>query len=269
MTFDRASLPGLASDLLACLRFYSRLPVPGFAFEAAPHAMLDFARAVRVLPLAGAILGLLGAIVLGVASAFGLPDVMIAGITLAAMVAITGVFHEDGLADTADGFGGGASVARKLEIMKDSRIGSYGAAALCLALLLRWSALVALLGIGADLAALALVGAAGLSRVAGLVPLMLLPAARTDGAAYAAARPSTNAFAWAMAGALIAALLPILAGASLAHCIWGFLLAGLAGWIVAELSRRQIGGQTGDVAGAAQQVAEIAYFCALLAFSAS
>ena len=257
-------VPPLAADLVACLRFYSRLPVPVFTFEPAPHAMLDFSRAIRMLPLAGALIALPAMVVMLLAARVGLPGALVAGLTLAALIATTGVFHEDGLADTADGFGGGGTIARKLEIMKDSRIGSYGSAALTLALILRWSALVALLQTSTATAGYALIGVAALSRVAGLVPLVALPPARTDGAAYAAQRPGTNAFALSVLGACVFGLLPVLAGAALWRCAVGLLLAASAALIVTQISKQQIGGQTGDVAGAAQQASEIAYFCGLL-----
>ena len=96
----------LAADLLACLRFYSRLPVPVLPFETAPYAMLDFARSIRVLPLAGALIGAVGGCVLMAADALGLPPLPAAGFALAALLLTTGAFHEDGLADSADGLGG-------------------------------------------------------------------------------------------------------------------------------------------------------------------
>ena len=257
-------LRDLACDALACLRFYTRLPVPVFAFEPDPHGMLDFGRAIRALPLVGLAVGGLGALTVWLATLVGLPAGLVAAMALAKIVAVTGVFHEDGLADTADGFGGGATIARKLEIMKDSRIGSYGAAALGLSLLLRWSALDALVVASPGRAALALIGMAAVARVAGLVPLALLPPARKEGAAYAADRPRPGPLMQAALGALLLACLPALAGAGLWRCLLGCVLAGVAGLVTADLSRRQIGGQTGDVAGAAEQGAEIAYLAALL-----
>ena len=250
-------LRAIACDLLACLRFYSRLPLPVFAFEAEPHAMLDFARAIRILPLAGALIGLPAAVVLVGCADMGLSPQITAGLTLVASVLTTGAFHEDGLADTADGFGGGSTRERKLEIMRDSRIGSYGGVALGLSLLLRWAALVTLLASGALPAALAWIALAGASRTAALLPLVLLPPARQDGAAYAAARPQP--LAYLMACAISAALLlaPIAGGLKPGLSLAALILLALGSLAVTALSKRQIGGQTGDVAGAAQQVCEI------------
>lgn len=259
------SLPArLAADLLACLRFYSRLPVPVLAFEPAPYAMLDFARGIRVLPLAGAIIGAIGGAVLAGADALGLPPLPAAGLALAALLLTTGAFHEDGLADSADGLGGGMSVARKLEIMKDSRIGTFGGAALFMSLFLRGSLLAALIGAyGAPRTALLMIGANAASRVAALTPHYLLPPARTDGAAWAAARPLPSTLVIAGTLAALIGLAPALAGVPAAKLALG-LVAMLAGaGVMTEIARRQIGGQTGDIAGASQQIAEILFLAVL------
>ena len=131
----------------------------------------------------------IGALALGLADRLGLPPLVCAGLAVGALVIVTGALHEDGLADVADGFGGGATRERKLEIMRDSRIGAYGAAALALSLILRVAALSALLdhGLGAAAAGLILAGAA--SRAAALAPLALLPAARADGLGAGAGAP--------------------------------------------------------------------------------
>jgi adenosylcobinamide-GDP ribazoletransferase len=254
----------LAADLLACLRFYSRLPVPVLAFETEPYAMLDFARSVRLLPLAGAIIGSVGALVLLASAAAGLPPLACAAFALAALLLTTGAFHEDGLADSADGLGGGVTRERKLEIMKDSRIGTFGGAALVSSLLLRTILIAELLMLfGAGRAALLIIAANAASRVAALTPHFLLPPARTDGAAWAAARPlpATLAMAGTLGGAI--ALAPAFAGVSLIALFVG-LAAMLAGaGIMTEIARRQIGGQTGDIAGASQQIAEIFFFAIL------
>ena len=124
-------------DLLACLRFFSRLDLPA---ERGREGLAEFAEALRALPLAGAIIGGFGAFALLGARALGLPHLPAAVIAIGALVMVTGALHEDGLADLADGFGGGATREKKLEIMRDSRIGAYGALALALTLLLRVSA---------------------------------------------------------------------------------------------------------------------------------
>jgi adenosylcobinamide-GDP ribazoletransferase len=255
----------LLADLAACLRFYTRLPLPGLAGDANPHGMLDFSRASRLVPIAGAFVGLLGALVLGLAANLGLAPLPAATLAVAALLLVTGVMHEDGLADLADGFGGGANPERKLEIMRDSRIGTYGAAALVISLLLRVGTLAGLVASDLGLAVAVLVAAGAVSRAAGLLPLALLPPARTSGAGFAAAKPSLEALQIAAALALVCGCLPLLAGASLPRVVAAGIAAALAAYGVTALARRQIGGHTGDVAGAAQQAAEIAV---LLTYSA-
>jgi len=249
------------ADLIACLRFFSRLPLgPG------DGAMPDFRSAARALPLAGAIIGGCGAAALLGARALGLAPPIAATLAVAALLLAAGALHEDGLADLADGFGGGATRERKLEIMRDSRLGSYGASALILALLLRVLAVATLAGRGAGLAALALIAAGAVSRAAGLFPLFLLTPARADGAGAAARAPSPATMRMALQLAAALALAPVIAGVSLKSALVAFIGAQIAGIAVARLAERQIGGYTGDVLGAAQQAAEIV---ALLALSSA
>jgi adenosylcobinamide-GDP ribazoletransferase len=257
----------LLADLAACLRFYTRLPLPASAggSEADPHAMPDFSRAARLVPIAGALIGLLAALALALATSVGLAPLPAATIAIGFLVLITGAIHEDGLSDLCDGFGGGSTPERKLEIMRDSRLGTYGVAALVLSLLLRIGALAGLAAVDLRLAAAILVTAGAVSRMAGLLPLALLPPARTVGAGFAARPPGAAALRTAGLVAFICACLPLLAGASIARVMAACILAALAAYGTTALARRQIGGQTGDVAGAAQQAAEIAI---LLVFAA-
>ncbi|MCZ8029613.1 MAG: adenosylcobinamide-GDP ribazoletransferase [Rubrivivax sp.] len=252
--------------LAQCLRFYSRLPVPAMPGEADPHALPDFARIPRMLPLAGAIIGSVGAAALVLALRLGMPATVAAAFAIAALVAATGAFHEDGLADTADGFGGGTTVARKLEIMTDSRIGTYGGAALLLSLMLRVLLLAALVAqSGGAVAALALIAVAAVSRVAGLVPVWLLPNAKPDGKSAAVGRPDAQTMARAAVLAAAIGFILLTPAHGVARAAVTLALAAVVVWPLVELSRRMIGGQTGDVAGAAQQVSEIAMLAALVA----
>ena len=227
--------------------------------------MFDFGRAAGAVPVAGAIIGAGGALALIARGALGLPPLVAALFCIAALVASSGALHEDGLADCADGFGGGRGRDDKLAIMKDSRIGTYGAAALVLALGLRAAALAALLDRGLPAAAAAIIAAAALSRTLALLPLVLLEPARADGAGHAAAKPR----GWPLfAAAVLAALFgfaPMLAGLGFGHLLAAILAASVAAFAMTRLAFHAIGGQTGDVAGAAQQLAEIAFLCALVA----
>ena len=257
---------GAAIDLARCLRFYSRLPVPALPWEADPHALPDFRSMAPLVPLAGAVLGLAPALVLLLALHLGLGPFLAAALAIAAMTAATGAFHEDGLADAADGFGGGATAERRLAIMKDSLIGSFGGSALVLAFLLRIGSLSALAErLPPAAAAGAIVAAAAVSRTAGLMPLTLLPPARRDGASAAVGQPSRSGLAGAAAmAAIVAALAAALNAWPLPALALMLVLPALVGLGLTRLSARLIGGQTGDVAGAIQQLAEIAAMIGLL-----
>jgi adenosylcobinamide-GDP ribazoletransferase len=260
----RVAALGAVRDLLACLRFFSRLPLPNLPFETSPRGMPDLSRLGRMVPVAGALLAAIGALALAFADAVGLPPLVCAGLAVGAQLLTTGALHEDGLADVADGFGGGATRERKLEIMRDSRVGTYGAAALTLSLLLRVGAIGALLEHGLGVAAAGMILAGAASRAASLTPLALLPPARADGLGAGAGRLSGSGALAAAATAAIIAVLLGLAGLGLGRAILALALTFAASLIMTAIARRQIGGQTGDVAGAAQQLAEIACLCGLL-----
>ncbi|MFN3892663.1 MAG: adenosylcobinamide-GDP ribazoletransferase [Beijerinckiaceae bacterium] len=251
-------------DVLVCLRFWSRLPTPVLAREKDPHAMPDFARVTRVLPIAGAIIGLVGAVVFLAARALGLPGSAAAGLALTALVIATGAFHEDGLADSADGLGGGMTRQRKLEIMKDSRIGTFGGCALVLSLGLRWAALSAIDAAQGPLAAAAaIVAVAGLSRMAALIPAIALEPARAEGAAQAAGAPSRSSFAIGMTLAVVLSGVLVIETSGAARWFAAVAAAVAAACLMTWVAKRQIGGQTGDIAGASQQLAEICFLLAL------
>jgi adenosylcobinamide-GDP ribazoletransferase len=249
-----------ARDIADALRFFTRLGVGA----PEPSVALDIGRIAWAAPIAGVFVGLVGALVLALGALLGLPLILRAGLATAGLVALTGALHEDGLADVADGFGGGSTRARKLEIMRDSRVGTYGAIAISLALILRVGALTAALDGGFWRASLSLILVAALSRAGALTPLALLPPARADGAGAAAGRLDPNALAAAWGSALVIALALGLVSLGLAHALLAALMSGAGALFTVALARRAIGGQTGDVAGAAQQFGEIAAWCGLL-----
>jgi adenosylcobinamide-GDP ribazoletransferase len=257
--------PSALADLLACLRFCSRLPLPVLAIEQDPHGLASFARAVRVLPLAGASIGGLAALALTIATTLGLPPSLASAVAIGALVLVTGALHEDGLADCADGLGGGTSRERKLEIMRDSRLGTYGAIAIALTLYLRVESLAAIATESVVLAGVTLVAAAAVSRTAAVVPLLLLPPARTDGSGHSAGRPEPRSMTTAVVIAALMGLAPVLAGADPRAGLVALAAATGLAFGAAGLAYRQLGGHTGDVAGAVQQLAELAV---LLAFAA-
>ncbi len=249
-------LPRLTQDAALAVVFLTRLPLPldGPPADGAP------ARAMGWFPLVGALVGLAGGAVLTLADLAHLPPLSAALLALVATAWLTGGLHEDGAADVADGFGGGRDKARKLEIMRDSRVGSYGVLALVFSVAVRASALAALTQPAAAVAALVAAGALSRAGLAGLA--RLLPPARTDGLAAAQGRPGLPTVALAlMLGAVVA--VPALGAAALAAA----MAAAGAVWLIAALARRQIGGHTGDVFGAAQQAAEAAVLLTVTALA--
>src|SRR5215831_13117132 len=173
MTAPIVWLRGLATDFKVGLLFSTRLPL----HHSAAIGGADIARASWTLPIVGAVVGLLGAVIYWVAVELALPPLAAAALALAATLVATGCLHEDGLADTIDGFGGGATRERKLEIMRDSRIGTYGVCALAISLILRMTAVASL----ADprLVAPALIAAHASARGALPVFMRMLPNARS------------------------------------------------------------------------------------------
>jgi len=252
--------------LARCVRFYSRLPVPKLPFEDDPHGAPDFRVVPRVLPLAGTIIHLPAALVfLGVGS-LGTSGLLAAALAVTIAILVTGAMAEDGLSDVADGFGGGHTVERRLEIMADSRLGAYGAAAMVMALLIRVMALgdlADLSGIWSASAALLAVG--GVSRVAGLLPLVFLPPARAGGKSASVGRPTAMTISVALIFSIVLGAALLFAGGFHARGIaLALILSLLSSFSMIALAQRMIGGQTGDVAGATQQVAEIVFFVTLL-----
>ncbi len=254
-------------DIARTVRFYSRLRVPALPGETDLHGVPDATRMARAVPFAGTLIAVPPALVLAATLGAGLGPLPAAAIAVAASVLTTGAFHEDGLADTADGLGGGHTRERRLEIMKDSRIGSYGGAAMMLALIIRAALVADIAARGGVLAACAaLIAIAGLSRAAGLTPLALLPPARSDGSAAIAGTPERPAYYVALAAsAAIAALASLAGGLSLAGLAGGMALAALGSAIMTRMARQLIAGQTGDIAGATQQIAELALLAGLAA----
>ncbi|MGB3645781.1 MAG: adenosylcobinamide-GDP ribazoletransferase [Mesorhizobium sp.] len=239
------SLRQALDDLALSLVFFTRLPLPTFDFHGR-----TLAQAIWAAPLAGLAVAVIGGIIYAVASSLGLAAGPSAALALAATMVATGCLHEDGLSDVADGFGGGHTREKKLEIMRDSRIGSYGAATLGLSILLRWSALSEF-GHPAHVL-LALVAGHMASRGMAGAFMHLSPPARADGlAAGAGAVSSETATVGAAIGAA-ALLLLGLSGAIVAAIVLAALFLAFR-----ALCLRQIGGHTGDTVGALQQFGEI------------
>jgi adenosylcobinamide-GDP ribazoletransferase len=246
----------LPDDVRTCLGFFSRLPVKPRDGPFDPRA------AAGAWPLAGMALAVAAGLVFLLARAAGMPLLVAALLAIATLTLLTGGLHEDGLADTADGFGGGKTMAARLEIMRDSRLGAFGGLAMIFVLLLKAAALASV-GVDPLAGLVALLAAAGISRAAALWHWQDLPSARTDGLAVSVGVPEKNALtvAAATAGLMALAALPLF-GVSV---LVALLLAGLVTVGLSALCRRMIDGHTGDTIGAAQQLAETAVLVGLSA----
>jgi adenosylcobinamide-GDP ribazoletransferase len=255
MTISDSWLENRAEELKAGIVFCTRLPL----LPATPLARNSLSRAAWAFPVAGILVGLSGAIVYGIVHRLGLPPWPAAALSVAATMLATGCLHEDGLADTADGFGGGHTREQKLDIMRDSRIGTYGVCALAMSLLLRVGALASLPS--AHAVVWALIASHAAARATMPVLMLLLPPARSDGLSFDAGKPAGEAVAAAaVIGFLILAICLHLGHGLLALIVLAAIVA-----LVAWLATRQIGGQTGDVMGALEQVSEIAVLLVALA----
>lgn len=236
-----------AGEVSTSILFLTRLPL----HRTPPIGGTAVTQSVWAFPLAGVVVGLIGALVYALAHALALPPWPTAALAVAATLAATGCLHEDGLADTTDGFGGGDTTDRKLEIMSDSSIGTYGVCALALSLLLRTGALASLAEPGA--VAAALIAAHSAARATMPVMMFFVAPARRDGLSFAAGQPS--AVRVAVATVLAVFILAISLGP--ASMIVSVLALAIVIVVMAGLSVGQIGGQTGDVIGAVEQVSEI------------
>ncbi|RYH02027.1 adenosylcobinamide-GDP ribazoletransferase [Salipiger sp. IMCC34102] len=241
------------TDLPAAVGFLTRLPVPVDGDRATSRG----AAGAWAWPLAGALVGALGAAAAALMLWLGCPVGVAALVLVATQIAVTGALHEDGLADSLDGLWGGHDTARRLEIMSDSRIGAYGVIGLVLSLLLRWQIWVLLIGTGTLWPAAIAVGA--ISRAPMTVVMAGLRNAKRGGVSHHVGRPKGPTAALACAVAAIVALLlgwaaPVAAAMVVAVTfVW------------ARIAQARIGGQTGDILGATQQWAEITVLLVLSA----
>jgi adenosylcobinamide-GDP ribazoletransferase len=241
-------------DISLAIGLLTRVPMP-HPVSATPDAL---ARAQRAFPLVGALIGLIVGMVDRGLLGMGIPALAAAALALGASAALTGALHEDGLADVGDGFGGGRDRAAKLAIMRDSRLGTYGAIVLLVGFATRLSALASL-----PVVAIvpALVVAHALARAAIPVLAANMPFARDDGLGKAAGRPDMASAVTAGVIAVVLALLCLPAKAAVLAVV--VTIAGAAA--MAALAWRQIGGITGDVFGAVEQVVETAVLVMLAA----
>lgn len=235
-------------DISTALALLTRLPVRA-EFDRKSDASWAY-------PLAGTVIAILANIIAGLALWFGVDPALAAVIWIAAALVLTGAMHEDGLADTADGFWGGWDPAKRLEIMKDSLIGSYGVLALVLSVAARWAALWLLMAHSNWF--WTMIAIETLSRAVMPALMHALPNARDTGLSHSQGQPTRETAALALAiGAAISLLMLGL------YAIPLILLAGAAAALVGWLAKSKIGGQTGDVLGATQQITAITLLIAL------
>jgi len=242
--------------LLAAVQYFTRIPVPRWV----GHSTEELNAAVRYFPAIGLAVGAFGALICWLASLV-LPVPIAVILSIAGTLLLTGAFHEDGLTDAFDGLGGGYTREQVLVIMKDSRIGSYGAAALALALLLRFECLSAM---PSSTRYAAMVVGHALSRSGSVMVMAVLPYVREGDSARAkplVQRVSTLSLAVAM----LTGVAPVIALGSAGF--FGFAAAAVAATLWIAHIRRRIGGYTGDCLGAAQQLAEIAFYLGVVAMT--
>lgn len=255
---------GVRHFLLA-LQFFTRIPVTGRLAQWVGYSPAMLRASAAHFPAVGWVVGAIGALALAGALALW-PPLVAAVLCTFVTVLVTGAFHEDGLADVADGLGGASTRERALEIMKDSRIGAFGAIAMVLALGLKFALLAALAGQGAFVACAALLAAHVLSRLA---PLAVMRASPYVGGEGGKSKPMADAVSGtavvvAVLWSLPAAALLVVAG-GIVNGVAAVVAGALVALFMVRLLRRRLGGFTGDGLGATQQLSELAIYLALAA----
>lgn len=240
--------------LLMAVQYFTRVPMPAWV----GHSADQLGSTPRYFPAVGALIGAVGALVLWLTSLV-LPGPLPVILSTALTIFMTGAFHEDGLADTFDGLGGGATRERALEIMKDSRLGTFGTAALVLTLLIKIAALSAL---PVTFAIIVLIAGHAFSRACAVTlifagTLVSNPELSRSRAVAQPMRRGELAFAIAIG------IAPLYwCGV---HAIAGFVCSLVVLYVLARWFMRRLGGFTGDTLGATQQLTEITFYLAVLA----
>jgi len=258
-------LTGWWHDLIVALSFLTILPVrpklPEGPVLKAEDARATLRYGARAFPLAGLIVGAAGALTYAICSALKLPPEAAAFIAIGAMIFFTGALHEDGLADLADGAGSHKDMDTRLRIMRDSRIGTFGTLALIIVVGIKTGSITALGW--SDHVATMLLGSAAASRAFLPALMRYIPPARADGLAVQAGRPEEKQVVLAaLLGAALALLFLGPAAGFIAFAV-GAGTAAFIGWF----AKRRIGGLTGDVLGAAQQMSEAAMMLVVVALA--
>jgi adenosylcobinamide-GDP ribazoletransferase len=248
------------AEILVALRFLTRVPIP-FMRTIDPPKLV---RAMRFFGIAGALIGGLNGLVLVALHWLNIPAGIAALLTCGFGLMITGALHEDGLADSADGLFGGRDNEHRLLIMKDSRIGTFGACALIIAILLRFSLFQSLLALPPVTLCLVFAAAGAFSRAMVVDMMWATKPARADGLSVMAGRPGRNGALFAIITSGVFTLYAcglVTADAG----IFALATAGLLTALIRQTAIRLLGGQTGDICGAVQVVAELGILIAIAA----
>ncbi|SFD48559.1 cobalamin-5'-phosphate synthase [Chitinophaga sp. CF118] len=248
---------------LAAVMFFTRIPVPH-------HNTADLNRASRYLPLVGIIVGLIGVFIFSVAHFLFKDSFIAAFLSLGATLLATGAFHEDGLADVADGFGGGWTKVRILEIMKDSQVGAFGVIALIIVIGLK----ICLVARFADLCSsfrfgMIFISAHSVSRIMPIFLLRFMQYSREDDTSKI--KPLATKISWSgLICAIILGILPLFILVFVFHftpyVFLSLVPCGLLTWYLARYFNKWINGYTGDCLGAIQQLNEILFYLSILLF---
>ncbi|WP_040489260.1 adenosylcobinamide-GDP ribazoletransferase [Fulvimarina pelagi] len=253
-------MPDFVKRLLRSLAFLTRLPPAASAFDSGPHPL---GRDVAAFPIAGLVAAVPSALVVVVLSPFELSTLLVAVIATAMMVWTTGALHEDGLGDVADGLFGHLPPERAVEVMKDSRVGTYGVLALVFSVTARVLILAELIAFSPLAASFGILGVACLSRGCMALLWAELPSADVGGIADSVGQPHLrDAWSALTIGAVLFVLLASF-GFGVGNALLGLIFAALKYLGFKRWLRRRLGGQTGDTLGAVQQLTELSALFAL------
>jgi adenosylcobinamide-GDP ribazoletransferase len=258
------AFPRQVSLFLVATQFLTRLPLR----EQSDFQPPWLSRSARYFPLVGALVGIINVGVWWLFSRWFPPAVSV-GFMIVASLLVTGAFHEDGFADTCDGFGGGTTPERVLAIMKDSRIGAYGTIGIVMLLGLKWATLVAIPVVAFPFLVIA---AHTMSRWCPIGLIWGLRYVRSDDGKSKPLANGLSGFDWILSGLIGSiALVAVALATDFAHhglnvriCVGAALAALVTSGITAAYFRRRIGGYTGDCLGAVQQISELAFLSAAL-----
>ncbi len=256
---------------LLAVQFFTRIPVTGRLADWVGFDSQMLRDSAAYFPLVGALVGVCaGAVFWAAAGLFGpgpIALILASALSLVASLLLTGAFHEDGLADVADGLGGFVSPEKALEIMKDSRVGTYGAVAICVAVLVKVLAVAQLANWGVVNAAIVIACAHVVSRNAALWLIAALSHVGDAGASKSKPLADKIAFKALFLANLTAfcALVTVFIRFDATFFIVVGAISALLAWRMGAWFQRRIGGFTGDCLGATQQVCEIGIYLAVCA----